>query len=61
MDTMAIFALRDVMNFSLLEWRISVHACGTLPPLKTTMANWLLVPTGNFGRPTRIACCFLLL
>lgn len=60
-DAMAIFALRYVMDFPLLKRRISVHARGALPTLKTTMADWLLVPTGNFGRPTRIACCFLLL
>ena len=58
---MSIFALRDVMNFPLLERRISVHTCGALAPLKTAMADWLLVPTSNFGRPTWIACCLLLL
>ena len=61
MDAVSVFTLRDVMNFPLFERRISVHARGTLPTLKTTMANWLLVPTGNFGRPTWIAGCFLLL
>ena len=61
MDTMSIFALRDVMDFPLLERRISVHARGALPPLKTAMADWFLVPTSNFGRPTWIACCLLLL
>jgi len=61
MDTVSIFALRDVMNLPLLERRVSVHARGALPALETTMANWLLVPTGNFGRATWIACCFLLL
>lgn len=61
MDTMSIFALRNVMNFPLLERRISVHTRDALPALKTTVANWFLVPTGNFGGPTWIACCFLLL
>lgn len=61
MNAMSIFALRDVMNLPLLERRISVHTYGALPPLKTAMADWLLVATGNLGRPTRIACCFLLL
>lgn len=58
---MSIFALRDVMNFPLLERRISVHARDALPALKATVANWLLVATGNLGGPTWIACCFLLL
>jgi hypothetical protein len=61
MDTMSIFALRDVMNLPLLERRVSVHARDALAALEATMTYWLLVPTGNFGGPTWIACCFLLL
>ena len=60
-DTMPIFALRDVMNFSFFERRISVHAGDTLAALKASMAYRFLVSAGNFGGSAWVAGCFLLL
>jgi hypothetical protein len=58
---MPILALRDVVNLSLLEWCISVHARDTLTTLKTAVANWFLVSAGYLRNPAWIACGLLLL
>jgi len=58
---MYVLALRDVVNFPLLERRISVHTRDALAALKAPVTYRLLVSACHLGGPTWIACRLLLL